>query len=89
MQRDITRKQVLLECLEWLRTIRDNRKQLMLKERRQETLDDFREAEQKVDILMDIIHYLDTDNGRNGLAEWQRQEMQDPEKCRREAMDFV
>ena len=38
---------------------------------------------------MDVIHYLDTDNGRNGMADWQLREMQDPEKCRREAMDFV
>ena len=80
---------MLLECLEWLRTIRDNRKQLMLKERRQETLDDFREAEEKTDIMMDIIHYLDTDEGRCGMADWQVREMMDPEKCRREAMDFA
>ena len=86
----VTRKKVLLECLEDLRV---KRNRLSLRGLGQSALpgmlDEFAEAQEKVDILADVIHYLDTDDGRLGLAEWQKQEMKDPEKCRREAMDFI
>lgn len=89
----ITRKNVLLECLEHLRkqrdAIRDSMVLRMTFREREEKETLLCEAEQKVDILQDVIHYLDTDHGKNGLREWQKQEMKDPEKCRREAMDFA
>lgn len=87
MEKRVTRKSVLIECLEWLRW---NRNKMSVKGLGQcalpGMLDEFCEAQQKVDIMMDIIHFLDTDVGRWGLADWQRKEMRDPEKCRREAM---
>lgn len=90
MEKTITRKSVLLECLEWLR---GNRNSLSRRGLGQSALpgmlDQFCDAQAKVDIMMDVIHYLDTDAGRMGMADWQRKEMQDPEKCRREAMRFA
>lgn len=87
MTKTVTRKSVLLECLEWLRW---NRNKMSRGGRGQcalpGMLDEFFEAQQKVDIMMDVIHFLDTDVGMRGLADWQRREMRDPDKCRREAM---
>ena len=86
-RKPVTRKGTLLECLEWLRGERNRlsrggRGQCALPG----MLDEFFEAQAKVDIMMDVIHFMDTDVGRRGLADWQRKEMRDPDKCRREAM---
>lgn len=86
-RKPVTRKGTLLECLEWLRVNRNRLSRRGLgQSARPGMLDEFCDAQAKVDIMMDIIHYLDTDAGLRGLAEWQRREMRDPDKCRREAM---
>jgi hypothetical protein len=86
----VTRRKVLLECLERLRMER-NRFSMLGQglTARPGFLDEFAEAQSKVDIMKDIIHYFDTEAGERGIADWQRQEMQDPERIRREAMRFT
>ena len=76
MERNITRKSVLLECLSIMRqelaVCSKNFNGLEPKEGMQEAWEDCRK---KVEILKDLIHAYDTETVRAALAGWQQDVM--------------
>ena len=75
MQGEITRKSVLLECLEYERGL------WKLTSKNYDTLEpmkgmdkEFDEQREKCRILEDLIHAYESENVRKALAEWQQEE---------------
>ena len=87
--REITTRNVLLECLEYERDIwkRVSKKYGLVPA---EGLDEEWEAQRrKCEILQDLIQALESEPVRRSIAGWQRELMQEPEKARAEAMRFA
>ena len=87
--KEITPRNVLLECLEYERGIwkRIGKKYGLLPT---EGLDAEWEAQRrKCEILQDLIQALESEPVRRSIANWQKELMQEPEKARAEAMRFA
>lgn len=87
--KEITPRNVLLECLEYERGIwkRISKRYGLVPA---EGLDEEWETQRrKCEILQNLIQALESEPVRAALAGWQKELMQNPEKARAEAMNFT
>ena len=77
MMSTITRKSVLLECLEYERGILklcSQNHEGRIAAKGEEDL--FRDQQQKIRILQEMIHALDSESVRQAMADWQKDVME-------------
>lgn len=91
MAKEITRRNTLLKCLEYLERMKrmDSKDRKGLEPLDEETAESFYELEEECKIIRELIQANESEPVRRAIANWQNEIMDNPEEAREKAMAFV